>query len=476
MNFSKKTFHPFLVLGLSLLLLVSCNKSNSENTKSIFADFVKFESKADQSILLTKAETKIDEKIATDGLTTIQIDASKTFQEMDGFGFTLTGGSAMLLQTKLDAKKRKEVLEELFSRKDDAVGINFLRISIGASDLDETVYSYADDSTNPNLEHFHLAYDTLYLIPTLKEILEINPKIKIMGSPWSAPSWMKTNDSQIGGKLKPEFYQTYASYFVKYLQAMDSHGIPIYAVTIQNEPEHPGNNPSMLMEAEEQAEFIKSNLGPAFVKEGIETKIIIYDHNCDHPEYPITVLNDAEAAKYIDGSAFHMYLGEIDAMSEVKNAHPDKNIYFTEQWTSAKGNFEDDLMWHMNTLIINGTRNWAKTVLEWNLAADEAQRPYTSDGGCTMCLGALTIGDNFVERNVAYYIVAHASKFIPSGSIRIESNMLENLPNVAFKTPDGETVLIVLNQNNDDQDFVIAFEDEQKIASVSGRSVASFKW
>lgn len=476
MSFSKQTFQPFLVLGISLILLVSCNQSESKNTSSKFADFVKFETKADQSILLTKAETKIDENNATDRLATIHVNASQTFQEMDGFGFTLTGGSAMLLQTKLDATKRKEVLEELFSRKEDAVGINFLRISIGASDLDETVYSYADDSKNPNLDHFHLAYDTLYLIPTLKEILEINPKIKIMGSPWSAPSWMKTNDSQIGGKLKPEFYQTYASYFVKYLQAMDSHGIPIYAVTIQNEPEHPGNNPSMLMEAEEQAEFIKSNLGPAFVNEGIETKIIIYDHNCDHPEYPITVLNDAEAAKYIDGSAFHMYLGEIDAMSEVKNAHPDKNIYFTEQWTSAKGDFEDDLMWHMNTLIINGTRNWAKTVLEWNLAADESQRPYTSDGGCTMCLGALTIGDNFVERNVAYYIVAHASKFVPSGSIRIESNMLDTLPNVAFRTPDGERVLIVLNQNNDDQDFVIAFEGDQQIASVSGRSIASFKW
>jgi glucosylceramidase len=187
-------------------------------------------------------------------------------------------------------------------------------------------------------------------------------------------------------------------------------------------------------------------------------------------------LNDQEAAKYIDGSAFHMYLGEIEAMSEVKNAHPDKNIYFTEQWTSSKGDFEDDFMWHINTLIINGTRNWAKTVLEWNLAADTAQKPYTSNGGCTMCLGALTIGKNSVKRNVAYYIIAQASKFIPTGSHRIGSNLVETLPNVAFLTPAGEKVLIVLNQSNEDQEFVIGHEGEQQLASVKAKSVASFKW
>src|SRR5690606_35956757 len=214
-------------------------------------------------------------------------------------------------------------LEEMFSREESAIGINFLRLSIGASDLDEKVFSYADlpeGQTDPELKHFSLAYDTLYLVPILQQILSINPDLKIMGSPWSPPAWMKTNNSPIGGKLMPEFYASYANYFVKYIQAMKEEGIPIYAVTIQNEPEHPGNNPSMAMAPEEQAEFIKSHLGPAFQKAGISTKILIFDHNCDHPEYPIAVLNDQEAYPFIDGSAFHLYAGEIDAMSKVKEA------------------------------------------------------------------------------------------------------------------------------------------------------------
>src|SRR5690606_15401790 len=254
------------------------------------------------------------------------------------------------------------------------------------------------------------------------------------------------NNAAKGGSLKPEYYDVYAHYFVKYIQQMHEEGIEIAAITIQNEPEHPGNTPSMTMTSTQQNDFIKNHLGPAFKAAGIDTKIVIFDHNCDHPDYPIAILNDPVTRTMVDGSAFHLYLGDISALSTVHNTHPDKSIYFTEQWTSGEGDFGGDLRWHVKNLIVGAPRNWSRNVLEWNLAADENLEPHT-DGGCTLCQGALTINSltGAVSRNVSYYIIAHASKFVPPGSVRVQSNIVNNLHNIAYLIPVGKTVLIVLN-------------------------------
>jgi glucosylceramidase len=265
---------------------------------------------------------------------------------------------------------------------------------------------------------------------------------------------MKDNGSSVGGSLLPKYYDTYAKYFVKYIQGMKDEGITIDAITPQNEPLHPGNNPSLLMPATEQRDFIKNNLGPAFRTAGINTRIFVYDHNCDRPDYPLTILNDPEAKQYVDGSAFHMYAGDISALSQVHNSHPDKNVYFTEQYTAINSLFSDDIKWHLKNLVIGAPRNWSRTVLEWNLANDKNFGPYTP-GGCTTCKGALTIDGSDVKRNVAYYIIGHASKFVPPGSVRIESNMPDDLPNVAYKTPDGKKVIIVLNEKKESATFNI---------------------
>jgi glucosylceramidase len=286
---------------------------------------------------------------------------------------------------------------------------------------------------------------------------------------------MKTSKSPIGGSLLPEYYDAYALYFVKYIQGMEEEGIPIDAITVQNEPLHDGNNPSMYMQANAQADFVKNHLGPAFEDAGIETKIIIWDHNADNPQYPISILNDPEAKKYIDGSAFHLYGGDISALSSVHNVHPDKNLYFTEQWIGAPGNFGADLSWHTRELIIGATRNWSRNVLEWNLAADPNQDPHT-EGGCTQCLGALTIDGNEVTRNPAYYIIAHASKFVRPGSVRIQSNEPEGLPNVAFKNPDGQVVLVILNDTNSGIDFDISVDGELKSVTLFAGSVGTIVW
>jgi glucosylceramidase len=256
---------------------------------------------------------------------------------------------------------------------------------------------------------------------------------------------------------------------------MKKEGIPIDAITIQNEPLHPGNNPSMYMTAEDQALFIKQNLGPAFHAAGLKTKIIVYDHNADKISYPLTILRDAEAAKYVDGSAFHLYGGKIEALSDVHKEFPDKNLYFTEQWIGSPANFPGDLAWHTKTLIIGASRNWCRNVLEWNMASDPECNPHT-DGGCDRCLGTITLNGDQVTRNPAYYILAHAAKFARPGSVRIASDVVENLPNVAFKTVSGKIVLIVLNESQETRKFSIACDGKAIEAELGKGAVGTFVW
>lgn len=407
----------------------------------------------------------------------ILIDTAQQFQTLEGFGYTLTGGSAMLLH-QMGAAGRAALLREFFGAPDSGIAVSYLRISIGASDLDAEVFSYDDlpaGQTDFNLQHFNLSKDTLHLIPILKEILAINPDIRIMGSPWSPPVWMKNNGSSIGGNLKPEYYSVYAQYFVKYIQAMKQQGITIDAITPQNEPQHGGNNPSMVMSAAQQADFIKNHLGPAFQDAGLSAKIIIWDHNCDNPGYPIEILNDPAAKPYVHGSAFHLYAGDVSALSAVHDAHPDKALYFTEQWTGSEGTFEGDLYWHIKNVIIGTMRNWSRVSLEWNLANGPNYEPHTP-GGCTQCKGAVTIDGEKATKNVSYYIIGQASKFVPPGSIRLGSNILGQLPNVAFRRPDGKTVLIILNETSGIQSFNIGAGGKWITASLAAGTVGTFVW
>jgi glucosylceramidase len=475
-HFSLRLISQYFITGL-IISLAACSSAPKNQTEVLTEGDVEcWLTTGDKQSLLKRQTVNFAERSSEGAV--IEIDTAQHFQLIDGFGYALTGGSAMLMKTKLSDGKRSALLKELFTTEGNGIGINYLRVSIGASDLDDHVFSYLDlkSGTDPELKAFTIDEDRKYLIPVLKEILVLNPDIKIMGSPWSAPAWMKTNNHVKGGSLKPEFYDAYAKYFVKYIQEMQKEGIRIDAITLQNEPENPKNTPSMIMTAQDQTNFVKDNLGSAFESAGITTKIVIFDHNCDHPEYPIAVLNDPQAKKYIDGSAFHMYVGEIDAMSKVHEAHPDKHLYFTEQWTSGKGDFSGDLMWHTKTLIIGATRNWSRNVLEWNLAADPNFDPHTDDGGCTICQGALTIGDE-VTRNVSYYIIAHASKFVPDGSVRVASNLVDGIPNVAFRTPAGKTVLIAVNESDNEKDFYTKASGGKGFkASLPKKSVATFVW
>ncbi len=474
---------------LFLICVSGCSKNRKEASSSTDTTTTTPEKfvKTDVMFWLTKSDSTIRFKrqnvalnFASSGTVTnsIVLDSTQTYQTIDGFGFALTGGSAYLIN-RLPATDRNNILHELFASDSTFIGISYLRISIGSSDLNSSVFSYDNidaNLTDTALKNFDMSPDTYDLIPLLQSIVAINPNIKILGSPWSAPTWMKTNKSSVGGSLKPEYYKVYANYFVKYLQAMKANGITLDAITVQNEPEYGGNNPSMVMSAAEEADFVKNNLGPAFRAANLATKILIFDHNCDHPDYPITVLSDADARQYIDGSAFHLYGGDISALSTVHNAYPDKNVYFTEEWVggSSSNNFAPDLKWHVKNLIIGAPLNWSKNVIEWNLASDPHYQPHTQ-GGCSTCLGALTIGTS-ISRNVSYYIIAHAAKFVKSGSVRIGSSVVAGLPNVAYKTPEGRKVLIVLNEGSSTQSFNIKSGDKYVTSSLDGGSVATYVW
>ncbi len=410
----------------------------------------------------------------------VELIPGTTFQTMDGFGYTMTEGSAYVLMTQMTSAQRTAILTEMFDPT-NGIGVSFMRIGIGATDLSTAVYTYDDlpaGQTDSGMTQFSLnGPDLTYLVPVIKQVLTIAPSIKIIATPWTAPNWMKSNNSSIGGSLNTIYYDAYATYFVKYIQAMQQQGILIYAITPQNEPENPNNNPSMTMTSTEETNFILK-LGPALAGANLTTKIIVFDHNCDNTAYPIAVLTGA-AAQYTDGAAFHLYAGNISAMSTVHNS-TGKNVYFTEQYTGSNGSFLGDLGWHMQNVMIGGANNWSKTGIEWNVANDASIGPYTP-GGCSTCLGALTIASNgSVTRNVAYYIVAHMSKFVRPGALRTSttssSSSLISTGFINSSANGSSKVLVVYNNGQRDQTFNIKYNGLIAIVTLRKKSVGTYVW
>ena len=434
----------------------------------------------------------------------IVIDDQHRMQSIDGFGFALTGGSAEHL-INMSPKARTAILQELYGAGEKDIRVNYLRLTLGASDMNSFVFSYNDlpaGEEDFELKKFSLSQDLKDVVPVTKEILKINPDIKIMASPWSAPTWMKTNGKVKGGKLRKECYDVYARYFVKYVQAMAAEGIRIDAVTVQNEPLNSNNTPSMVWTAADMGEFVRDHLGPQFALAGLDTKIVVFDHNLDRPDFALEIYADAEAAKYVDGAAYHHYAGEMTTLGYMHTARPDKHLYFTEQMTTeTPGTPTIDIAAQVKRLIINVTGNWSRNVLLWNLAADPLNDPHTDDGGCSMCQGAITIDGDEVSRNIAYYVIAHASKFVDDGSVRIGStqtgdqsvslftdeqrkdvkltvlnNNVEVMPNVAFRTPEGKTVLIVANDTYNTRSFSITHNGYSANVQLAPGSVGTYVW
>ncbi|HEY3746861.1 MAG TPA: glycoside hydrolase family 30 beta sandwich domain-containing protein, partial [Gemmatimonadaceae bacterium] len=411
----------------------------------------------------------------------IDVDAATGYQEMVGFGAAMTDASAYLIQQKLGAQ-HDAILHELFGRN-PGIGLSFLRVPMGASDFSTHDYSYDDmpaGQADSTLTHFSIQPDRADKLPALKAALAINPQLKLVGSPWSSPGWMKTTGSLIKGTLRPEYYDSFAQYFLKFVNAYSAEGVPVFAVTMQNEPAYePDNYPGMRLDPPVRAEVIGKHVGPLFEQSGINTLILDWDHNWDLPSSPLAVLADDAARKYVSGVAWHCYAGDVGAQDQVHTAYPMIDAYFTEcsggGWATV---FGDNLKYFVGTLIIGSTRGWAKGVALWNLALDENDGPHL--GGCGNCRGVITINSStgFVTRNVEYYALAHASEFVRPGAHRIASTTdVGGLQSVAFKnSDDGTKVLIVLNTAPGEVSFAVRSAGKIILYALPGGAVATFRW
>lgn len=481
---TEKSLKIIILLSLLFILVnLSSNVTQKTNQKEMAKTMNNVKlwlTTVDQKFMLS--EVDINNPVVSDFRETLRIavDSNKKYQQMDGFGASLTDASAWLIFHKLSEEKRIEVMKKLFGRN-EGIGISFLRQPMGATDYTTKLYSYDDlpegVKEDPELKYFSIKHDKQYIIPLLKLAMKINPELKIMASPWSAPGWMKTTGSMIGGSLLRQYYSVYAQYFVKFTKAYEKEGIPIYAITPQNEPLYvPKEYPGMKMTWEEQADFIGEYLGPAFEKEGIKTKILTYDHNWDNTIYASYVLSHPKASKYVAGSAWHFYGGKHEAMSQIKEMFPDKDIWFTEgsggDWVPAFFNAFMDQMMH----VIRIPRNWSKTVVWWNIALDEKRGPTILSN--STCRGLIEINQETgeVKYNLDYYTLGHISKFVLPGAYRINSYTYSSLETVAFENPNGTKVLIVSNRTNTNKKIIVEEGGREFEYIIPGYAAATFVW
>jgi glucosylceramidase len=374
------------------------------------------------------------------------------------------------------------ILRELFGR-DGGLGLSFVRVSLGASDFSSTQYTYDDmpaGESDPSLRRFSISPDKADKLPVLRAAMAINPQLKLVGSPWSAPGWMKTSGSLMKGTLRPEMYGPFANYLRSIAQAYASEGVPLFALTLQNEPAHePDDYPGMRLNAATRAVLVGKHVGPLFASSGVKTTLLDWDHNWDAPAEPLGVLGDSSARKYVSGVAWHCYAGDPSVQESVHAAYPTKDVYFTEcsggSWAPV---FGDNLKWNVSTLIINSVRGWAKGVAFWNLALDENGGPHL--GGCGNCRGVITINSTTgaLTRNVEYYVLAHASTFVRPGAHRIaSSNGVGGLQTVAFKNVDnGSKVVIVLNSSAAQVSFAIRSAGMSISYAMPSGAVATVVW
>lgn len=414
--------------------------------------------------------------------TDIVVDSSRSFQGIVGFGAAMTDASAWLLRHRLSGTQRLAFMSEMFGPP-PGLGLDMLRVTIGASDFSLQPYTLddmPDGQTDPGLDHFNIVALQQDMLPVLHEALVIDPQLRIMASPWSAPAWMKSEGSLIGGTLQQQYEAVYAQYLVRYVDAMRGQGVPIWALTVQNEPGfEPLTYPGMLLPADARARIIGQYLGPALASRRPRTLILDWDHNWDAPEQPLAVLGDDAARRYIDGVAWHCYAGDVKMQTRVHRAYPDKDAYLTEcsggDWASAKNG---ELLLFARDILLMSLRNWARGAIYWNLALDENHGPHS--GGCDNCKGMVTIDSKTgaIHRNDEYYAFAHFSRFVLPGAVRVWfTDTGPDIHNVAFRNAsDGSIVLVATNGTRQPRQVSVAQGRLSFRYTMPPESVATFTW
>ncbi len=408
------------------------------------------------------------------GADSINIDPGTSFQEILGFGAAFTDAACYTLN-QLSPAACEELFHELFHPS--RMGLNVCRTCIGSSDYSTSVYSYDEGGADPELSRFSIDHDREYIIPALKSARAQNPNLFLVASPWSPPSWMKVNGSMLGGLMEKKHFAPYAQYFVKFIQAYAEAGVPVNAVTIQNEvdADQDGRMPASLWGQEYETGFISKHLGPQFADNHIAAKIWIIDHNYNLWGRAICELDDPIVSQYVDGVAWHGYLGEPSAMTRVHEAHPGKHMYWTEGGPSfnSPGYESDWTDWGTTFAAI--LRNWARCIISWNLALDEKGKPNI---GPFDCGGVITINSKTKEttRSGQYWALAHYSRAARPGARRVESSArIEGVSHVAFANPDGSKSVVLTNRGQAKQVLLRTSGNEAE-AMLPPNSISSLAW
>ncbi|MGQ4490830.1 RICIN domain-containing protein [Streptomyces sp. 372A] len=404
----------------------------------------------------------------------IRVDAASRGQKFTGAGASVTGASAHLIQG-LPQDKRNALMTSLFSSTGDGIGLSYLRQPLGSSDFnaDSSLYTYEDTPGS-----FSIDRDKAEIIPVLKQATSVNPAIRFMGTPWSPPAWMKTNNALNGGSLKPDSYQAYADYLVRAIRAYGQQGITLTDLTVQNEPEFAASYPSMTMTASQQADFFKV-LDRTLTAANLPTNLLAFDHNWDHPNYPLEVFAGTPGMSRVIGAAFHCYGGSPSAQQQVVNAG--KRVFFTEcsgtESADRSTTFADTLKWHAENLVVQNMRNGGETVIDWNLALDQNGGPH--QGGCSdRCNGVVEIANGSVTRNAEYYVLGQLAKFVKPGATRIGSTSQGSggVENVVFQNADGTRAAYVVNSAASAQKFSLTDDGRSLVHTLPAGAVATFVW
>lgn len=436
----------------------------------------------DESSKLAELPNRLPFQNENTGDITITINESQTAQTIEGFGGALTGSSAFLL------KDNAQALNDLFSP--EGIRLSYTRLTVGSSDFNRNgsyTYNEITSGEDLNLEQFSIEEDFTDnnpVIPVAQDILAINSEMKWKAAPWTAPRWMKDNNSFNGGSLETQYFGVYADYLVKYLEAYSENGIDIDAISCQNEPLFETNSyPTMFMSAADQVDFIGNHFGPALANSQVNPIIMGYDHNFREsadPNYPATLLSDPLVASFTNSIGYHAYAGQPSDIDGLRGQFPDVDIYFTEQSgiQNAGTTFQGEMDFFMKTIFMGTMRRGSKTILLWNLALDQNGGP--QNGGCAVCRGILTVDSsgNYVK-NVDYYILGHFSKYVDPGAQVIQSSALQGiLENVAFRNPDGSKVLVVYNSSNDSspQNLNVTIDNRNFRYLVPRGALVTFKW
>jgi glucosylceramidase len=431
-----------------------------------------------------------------DGLPTVTVDPSQSFQTIEGFGASITDSSAHLLAA---SPERDAIMRDLFDPR-RGLGLSYLRQPMGASDfVSGPHYTYDDlppGETDFRMRRFSIAHDRAQILPLLRQARALNPSLKVLATPWSPPAWMKTSGSLVGGRFIAEqrYYDAYARYFVRFVRDYRQAGVPIDALTLQNEPQNrnPSGYPGMDFRDGEEARLVET-LGPRLRRAGLRTKLLGYDHNWSlhpndagppddpaNPDYAKSLLSDPGARRWLAGTAFHCYSGDPERQSALHDAFPDKDIYFTECSGTLSGDpattFPDTLHWHTRYLTVGAVRNWAKTVITWNLALDPAGGPH--NGGCDTCTGVVTIdpATGHATPGADYYVLGHVTKFVRPGAVRIGSTVAGTIWDVAFRNRDGSIVVLAVNDDwgTGSQRFNVRLGDRGFSYELPAGAVATF--